>query len=102
MGGGFGSFSDPSSPCRCCRPLFRAYAVSAQDREVKLEREIRELAIFYRDVGKPQTTVTLFAEDYDFLEKRGRIQYGRAFGVRIKRGDPKRRPRRKRPPEMQL
>lgn len=73
------------------------------DREVRLMNEVRDIYDFYTHQGN-ESEVTLFAEDFDFLKKRGKIApHGNRYwlgGIYVKRGDRKRKARRKRPPEM--
>ena len=77
--------------------------MSVADREIKLTNEVRDLYDFYT-LNSIDTDITLFAEDFDFLRKRGKIApHGERFwlgGIYVKKGDKKRKPRRKRPPEM--
>ena len=77
--------------------------MTVQDRELVLISETKELHEFYSSVGK-DCDVTLFAEDFDFLRRRGKIaSHGEKFwleGIYVKRGDRRKKARKKRPPEM--
>ena len=76
----------------------------ADDREAKLIADAKELRDWYRQFGKP-AAVTLFSEDYTFLRKRKKIAVTDegAFldgEIEVRCGHPKRRKRKKRPPEL--
>ena len=74
---------------------------SAGDREWALRKEIIAVRDVYHLAEKPEV-VQLFAEDYDFLAKRGQISgtgYLVSEQIEVRRGTKKRKQRRKRPPE---
>ena len=77
--------------------------MSATEREVTLRKESRALRDFYASQGGVRP-VSLFAEDFDWLQKRGSLNsYNETHyldGIEVKRGPRKRKPRKKRPPEM--
>ena len=73
---------------------------AADDRQREIVKEVEDIIQTYRLADKPEI-VTLFAEDYDFLEKREAIDsLGLLKGMSIVRGQRKRKKRRKRPPEF--
>jgi len=74
----------------------------SDDREFALISEARELLVFYK-MNNQRLAVTLFAEDFDFLLKRGKIvnQFLDA-DIEVVKGQRKKRKRRKRPIESLL
>ena len=79
---------------------------AADDREAAIIAEARELRDFYKSQGL-KSIVRLFAEDYDFLKKRGSInpsmpvgeEIGGLDAVQVIRGQRKKKARKKRPKE---
>lgn len=79
---------------------------TAEDRELAIINEARELRDFYKAQGL-KTIVRLFAEDYDFLKKRRVIKSAMPVGeeiggldsVNIIRGQRKKKVRKRRPKE---
>lgn len=82
---------------------------AADDRQTAIINGARELRDFYKSQGL-KAIVRLFAEDYDFLNKRKAIHPAMPIGeeigdldsVNIIRGPRKRKIRKKRPPEFKF
>lgn len=73
---------------------------AADDRQRAIVEEVRDIIQIYRFADKEEI-VTLFAEDYDFLDKRDQIDsLGLVKGMKVVRGQRKRKKRKKRPPEF--
>ncbi len=70
---------------------------TALDRENTLLKEVEEVRAIYKLNGLTQP-IRMFAEDYDFVKKRGSLH---KFGS-VVRGDRKKRRKAKRPPESIL
>jgi len=74
---------------------------TAGDREQSIISETKELLNFYAVNGGPDV-VRLFAEDYDFLDKRKSITHGTRDsldGMWVARGPRKKKVRKRRPKE---
>lgn len=73
---------------------------TVEDRERAIINEAAEVRDVYRLAGKHEV-VRLFQEDYDFLEKRGKINSLEQLPnyIEVARGQRKRKKRRRRPPE---
>ncbi len=73
------------------------------DRAIALEKEVKDLRDFYRAQGMSEV-VRLFSEDFDFLMRQKKIKdYAGELsfeGREIMRGPRKKKPRKKRPPDM--
>ncbi len=76
--------------------------MNADDRQRAIVKEVKDIIHTYKLAEKPEV-VTLFAEDYDFLDKREAIDsLGCLRGMKVVRGQRKRKARRKRPPEFKF
>lgn len=79
--------------------------MSNESRYAAIETEVRDLYNFYKANSMPET-VRLFKEDFQFLKKKGKLmEFGSEItfaGYRVSEGPPKKKPRKKRPPEFKF